>query len=192
MKYVTNHAGPIKFFCAMALIKRRFDILDVLPHPWESIIVNCHTTIRQCGMDKSKSRDIDTAWEIASSSIASAAIWTRFTEFYIIKLEFISRDGVGDGHNAAIRAELRDLKTNIGRDIETLHNNQQQLGTVYTALTRPSADDSVRSFINTDASTIVTQSQQATILKDMMSDLRKEMALLVNSRGNKVGNGNGC
>jgi hypothetical protein len=189
MKYVTNPAGPIKFFSAMALIKRRFDILDVVPHPWESIIVNCQTAIRQCGMDKSKSRDIDTAWEIESSSIASADIWTRFTEFYIIKLEFISRDGVGDGHNAALRAELSDLKTNIGKDMETLHNNQQQLGTAYTALTRPSSD-SVPSFINTDASTVVTQSQQATMLKEM-SDLRKEMALLVNSKGNKVGSGTG-
>jgi hypothetical protein len=95
-----------------------------------------------------------------------------------------------DGHNAALRAELSDFKSNIGRDMETLHNNQQQLGTAYTALTRPSAD-SVPSFINTDASTVVTQSQQAPIHKDMMSDLCKEMALLVNSRGNKVGNGNG-
>jgi hypothetical protein len=110
MKYVTNPAGPIKSFSAMALIKRRFDILDVVPHPWESIIVNCQTAIRQCGMDKSKSRDIDTAWEIEISSIASAAIWTRFTEIYIIKFEFISRDGDGDGHNAALRAELSDLK----------------------------------------------------------------------------------
>jgi hypothetical protein len=52
-------------------------------------------------------------------------------------------------------------------------------------LTRPSAD-SVPSFINTDASTVATQSQQTTMLKDMMSDLRKEMALLVSSNSSKV------
>jgi hypothetical protein len=56
-------------------------------------------------------------------------------------------------------AELSDLKSNIGRDMETLHNNQQQLGTAYSALARPTTD-SVPSFINTDSSTVVTQSQQ--------------------------------
>jgi hypothetical protein len=85
-------------------------------------------------------------------------------------------------------AELSDLKSNIGRDMETLHNNQQQLGTAYSALARPTTD-SVPSFINTDSSTVVTQSQQVSVLKDMISDLRKDMALMVAGNGSKGGDG---
>jgi hypothetical protein len=191
MKYVSNPAGPIKFFSGMALIKRRFDILDVVPHPWSAVIVHCQTAIRLCGMDKSKSRDIDSAWAIESLNVASASVWTSFTEFCILKLEFISQDGIGDAPNAALMAELSDLKfkSNIERDMETLYNNQQQLGTAYSALARPTTD-SVSSFINTDSNTVVmTQSQQVSVLKDMISDLCKDMALMVAGNGSKGGGG---
>jgi hypothetical protein len=72
MKYVSNPAGPIKFFSDMALIKQQFDILDVVPHPWSAVIIHCQTAIWLCGMDKSKSCDIDSAWAIESLKVTSA------------------------------------------------------------------------------------------------------------------------
>jgi hypothetical protein len=118
MKYVSNPAGPIKFFSDMALIKRHFDILNGVPHPWSAVIVHCQTAIRLCGMDKSKRRDIDSAWAIESLKVTSASVWTRFTEFYILKLEFISQDGIGDAPNAALIRRLRQNQSfqNVSMD----------------------------------------------------------------------------
>jgi hypothetical protein len=86
MMYISSPSGPIKFFSAMALIKRRFDILEVVKYPWESIIINCQVAIRQCGMDKSKIHDIDTSWETANLKGPVEIVWIRFTEFCIKKL----------------------------------------------------------------------------------------------------------
>jgi hypothetical protein len=191
MKYVSSPSGPIKFFSAMALIKRRFDILDVVDHPWKSIIVNCQTAVRQCGMDKSKSREIDTKWEMANLNKPVDTVWLRFTEFYIKELEFISKDGVGgapDAAQTALLARLDDFESRHDGNMEIINDNQQQLGAAFSALSKPT-NDSVPSFINTDASTVVTQANQSA-LKDLLSDFRKEIALMV-AGGGVTGTGGG-
>ena len=55
MQCISSPSGPIKFFRAIAVIKRRFDILNGVKYPWESILVNCQAATRQCGMEKSMS-----------------------------------------------------------------------------------------------------------------------------------------